>query len=132
MIWNIRHDTVREYVHAYQSGHFSVEEQAAFLKAIFSAAFWQPGLPLIIDYCALEMEKISSVNVEAVRQIITLLEDRLGSGRLALLCDDDEQFGIGRQFQSAVSMHIKRDVKVFRDQDAAIDWVTTSEPTDSV
>jgi hypothetical protein len=136
MHWNIRYDDKRGYVHAYQSGAFSTSEQSAFLNAIFSSAFWQPGTPLIIDYCSLEMENVGSGSVEVTRQQIAALGEQLGRGKLALLCDNDEKFGVGRQFEAVVEDDLECQVRVFREEEAAIDWVTeplaTSEGTASV
>jgi hypothetical protein len=126
MHWNIRNDTDSGYVHAYQSGPFSAEEQAAFLSAIFGSPFWQPGTPLIIDYCSLDMDNVGSGSVEVTRQQLAALNGQLGLGKLALLCDNDEKFGVGRQFQALVEDDLDREVRVFRDEDAAVDWVTRS------
>ena len=130
MHWNIRHDTERGYVHAYQSGSFSTDEQAAFLNAIFTSIFWQPGTPLIIDFCALDMENVGWVSVEVTRQQILGLNSQLGPGKLALLCDNDEKFGVGRQFQSMVEDDLDGEVRVFRDEDTAVEWVTNLPGTE--
>ena len=132
MHWNIRHDTERNYVHAYQSGPFSLEEQASFLNGIFTSPFWQAGTPLIIDFCSLEMNNIDNGRLEIARQLMTDLNAHMGGGRLALLCNDDEKFGVGRQFQSSVESYLDREVGVFRDEDAAVDWVTESTKAKTV
>ena len=124
MHWNIRHDTDRNYVHAYQSGQFSIREQASFLSAIFTAEFWQPGTPLVIDYCSLEMEGLDNRKLETVRYLLSILNEQLGAGRLALLCNGDEEFGVGRQLQSLAALYLDKEVAVFRKEEAAVDWVT--------
>lgn len=124
MHWNIRFDADRNYTHAYQSGKFSLKDHTSFLNAILESPFWRPGNPLVIDYCSLEMEELDYDRLEATCQIMTLLNEKLGNGRLALLCDDDERFGVGRQIQSSIAAHVEKEISVFRDEDAAIDWVT--------
>ena len=124
MEWKITHDAERNYVRAYQGGEFSLDAQATFLTAIFALPSWQSGTPLIIDYSSLEMGNIDDGMLIAARSMLRFLKDELGRGRFALLCADDEQLQVGQKFQSFVTPYLEREMSVFINEDAAIDWVT--------
>ena len=124
MNWNIRHDDSLDYVHAYQSGNYSVDEEGAFLMAIFASPFWIPGKPLVIDYSALSMDNFSYASVEMAKFQFASQSDQLGKSKVAFVCDTDDKFGVGRQLQTLVQFDLSGEVGVFRDERTAIDWVT--------
>jgi len=123
MKWNIQFDEPNGLLRAYQSGNFTSTDQASFLSDIFSSQFWHPGLPLMIDYCHLEMGNIGYSEIISSIDILIALNGTLGPGKLALLCDDDEQFGVGRQLQMIALIDLDREIAVFRSGRAAIDWL---------
>ena len=134
MNWNIRHDDSLGYVHAYQSGNYSVDEESAFLSAIFSSPFWTPGKPLIIDYSALSMDNFGYASVEMAKYQIASQNMQLGKSRLAFVCNSDEKFGVGRQLQTLVQFDLNGEIRVFRDERSAVNWVVSNnadltEPT---
>ena len=124
MQWNIRHDEERNYVHAHQSGWYTLDDEASFLNSIFSSTFWERGMPLVVDISAMEMANIDSSVITVASRMITLLSDRLGDSRFALVCDSDRQLEVGEKFKNLVSPHLNGEVKVFRDEKGAIDWAT--------
>ena len=123
MNWNIRYDDRLDYVHAYQSGNYSVCEESAFLRAIFMSPFWAPGKPLIIDYSSLSMDNFGYASIEMAKVQFASENRNLGMGKLALLCDSDEKFGVGRQLQSLIQFDLNSEICVFRDERTAVDWL---------
>ena len=128
MRWKIDLDSARGFVRAIQSETYSAAEEAKFLNEIFGSDFWRPGLSLMIDYSGLSIDNVESEDVENTSDLLCELEEHLGASRLALLCDTDDKFGVGRQFQMMVETQIKGDVRVFRDEEAAIEWLTNGRP----
>ena len=123
MHWNIFYDRALGYVRASQRGDFSTGEEGAFLDEIFEAPFWEPGLPLLIDYSSIPMEPISNRELESTSKQLSEHREQLGKSRLALLCRTDVQFGLGRQFQMISMGRIDGEMRIFRDEDAAVEWL---------
>lgn len=127
MKWKIDFDERRGFVRAVQYETYSAEEQAQFLTSIFASSFWRPGLPLMIDYCDLEIDNVASRDIENTSRLIQKLGDELGTSRLALVCDTDDKFGVGRQFATMASDRISGEINVFRDERRAIAWLTAGD-----
>jgi hypothetical protein len=124
MKWNIEFDKLYGFVRAYQSGDFSLDDQAAFLSDIVSSPHWQFGAPLMIDFCHLLVDDIFYSEVSSTSDMMTTLTAQLGPGKIALLCDDETQFGLGRQFQMIAEVSVGREIRVYRDEAAAIRFLT--------
>jgi hypothetical protein len=56
-----------------------------------------------------------------------MLKENLGPGKIALFCSDDAQFGLGRQFQMMAELGLDREIGVFRDERAAIEFLTAEQ-----
>jgi hypothetical protein len=123
MKWNIQFDEPNGFLRAYQSGNYTRADQAAFLSDIFSSTFWHTGLPLMIDYCHLDVENIGYTEIASSSEFLISLNRTLGPGKIALLCDDDEQFGVGRQLQMIALIYLDREILVYKGVRAAIDWL---------
>lgn len=124
MKWNIEFDELNGFVRAYQSGDFSLDDQAAFLSDIVSSPRWQFGTPLMIDFCHLLVDDIFYSEVSSVSHMMATLTAQLGPGKIALLCEDEAQFGLGRQFQMMAEGSVGREIRVYRDEAAAIKFLT--------
>lgn len=129
MKWNIQFDEPNGFLRAYQSGNFTSADQTSFLSDIFSSQFWHAGLPLMIDYCHLNVANIGYNEIATSSEFLIALNGKLGPGRIALLCDDDEQFGIGRQLQMISLIDLDREIAVFKRGREAIGWLTGPNDT---
>jgi len=123
MEWKIELDERGDFLRAKQWEMFSLEEQAYFLSDIFSAPDWQPGFPLLIDYTNLLIGNIDSRQMERITEFFARMRSVIGAGRIALLSQSDVQFGLGRQFQMLVDTRTDAEIGVFRDEQAAVEWL---------
>ena len=126
MHWNITHNTERKYVHAYQGGRYTLEDEVAFLDSIFNSAFWRRGMPLVVNIDSMEMDNVDDRVITIASRMVILLNNKLGNARFALVCDDDEKLAVGHKWQSSVAPHLDAEVKIFGDERAAVDWATES------
>jgi hypothetical protein len=126
MKWNIQFDDSEGFIRAYQSGEFSVTDEALFLHEVFRSPEWKFGLPLMIDFCHLNIDNMRFAQVAASSGLMVQMADQVGPGKLALLCDDEEQFGLGRQFQMLTEFNLGREIRVYRDENEAIRFLTTA------
>jgi len=127
MDWNIEFDSTHGFIRTRQSGSFSLAEEAAFLTDIFRSFHWKCGLPLLMDFSDLTVTSVGYVDVAAVGSFFSTFRTKLGPGKIALLCDDDEKFGLARQFQMLAEAEIGRQVRVFRDEAEAISYLTAEK-----
>ena len=132
MHWTIRHNTERNYVQAYQGGRYSLSDEASFLNAIFTSSFWRSGTPLVVNFSSMEMDNVDDGVVAIASRMVTLLNEQLGKGRFALVCDDNEKLKVGLQFKVLVAPNIDAEVNIFQDEDAAIDWATEPNKVKSI
>lgn len=127
MKWDIKFDKANGFIRANQSGSFCLEEQSAFLSEIVNSPDWLHGIPLLIDFCELSVENIFYNEVSSVSGQIFSLKEKLGPGKIALLCADETQFGLGRQFQIMAEIDLGREIRVYRDESSAITFLTREQ-----
>lgn len=123
MKWKIEPDE-RGFVRARQWDDFTLEDQADFLTATFAGAHWKPGLGVLFDYRGLVVSNISEGDLAAVRVIFQSARRRLESSKMALLCDSDELFEVGKHFGEMLAEKMENRWVIFRDETAAIAWLT--------
>ncbi|HEX6280091.1 MAG TPA: hypothetical protein VFZ49_08785 [Pyrinomonadaceae bacterium] len=124
MQWKVEIDESGKFVRARQWDEFSLDDQADFLTAIFTGPHWKPGLGVLFDYRGLIVGKLDEGDLTVVRTIFQSSRHRLESSKLALLCDSDELFELGKHFGEMLASKLENNVFVFRDEQAAVDWLT--------
>ena len=128
MEWKVELDESGKFVRAKQWDEFSLDDQADFLTAIFTGPHWKPGLGVLFDYRGLIMGELDEGDLAVVRTIFQSSRHRLESSKLALLCDSDELFELGKHFGEMLASKLENNVFVFRDEQAAVDWLAAKSP----
>lgn len=111
---------------AKQWDEFDLDDQAKFLSDIFSGPDWRPGLGVLFDYRGLRMTELSEGDLAAVRVMFQSARRRLAESKLALLCNSDEQFEVGKHFGEMIAEKLDNQLVIFRDEKMAIDWLTAN------
>jgi hypothetical protein len=124
MKWKVNLDNRGDFVLARQWDDFSLDDQADFLSAIFAGAHWRTGMGVLFDYRGLNLDELSEGDLAAVRVMFQSARRRLESSKIALLCDNDKLFEIGRHFGEMLAEKMDNRLVVFRDEKAAIAWLT--------
>ncbi|HKP70642.1 MAG TPA: hypothetical protein VJV05_15250 [Pyrinomonadaceae bacterium] len=127
MKWKVELDEQGRFVRARQWDVFSLDDQADFMTAIFAGTHWKTGLGVLFDYRGLIIGDMSEGDLMAVRVIFQSARRRLESSRMALLCDSDELFELGRHFGEMLAEKIDTRWVIFRDETAAIAWLTEGQ-----
>jgi len=122
--WTIQLDLAHGYIVADQWGEFTLNEQFSFLRAILLSPYWKPGMPLLIKYPRLEINNIDSSDLEEIANDLGRLIGKISASRIALVAGNDLQFGLGEGFKVLSDGHINGEVKVFRDENDAVQWLT--------
>ena len=123
MKWKVSLDEKGGFVRAKQWDEFSLDDQADFLIAIFAGDYWQPGLNVLFDYRDLDVSNLSEGDLAAVRVMFQSARKRLESSKMALLCNSDELFEVGKHFGEMLAEKMDTRLVVFRDENAAIAWL---------
>ena len=124
MQWKVELDESGKFVRARQWDEFSLDDQVTFLAEIFAGDHWQPGLGVLFDYRGLKISTLDEGDLAVVRTVFQSARRRLESSKMALLCDSDELFELGRHFGELLASKLENRLVVFRDEDAAIQWLT--------
>ncbi|MEO8041070.1 MAG: hypothetical protein ABI646_00550 [Acidobacteriota bacterium] len=124
MKWRVEMDEAGRFVHAWEWDEFSLDDQAQFLSDIFTGPHWRPGLGVLIDYRGLKVTELTEADLSAIRVIFQSARKRLAESKLALMCDTDDLFELGTHFKELLASKLENRVVVFRDENAAIDWLS--------
>ena len=124
MEWKVELDEGGRFVRAWEWDEFSLDDQAQFLSDIFTGPHWKPGLGVLIDYRGLKVTTLEEADLSAIRVMFQSARRRLAESKIALLCDTDELFQLGTHFGELLASKLENRVVVFRDEKAAVDWLT--------
>ena len=123
MQWKVEFDEARRFVRAKQWDEFSLDDQAKFLSDIFKDSKWQAGLGVLFDYRGLKVSNLDMGDLNTVAVIFQSARKKLVDSKMALLCDSDELFEVGREFAVLLAPRVENQVVIFRDETAAINWL---------
>ena len=123
MQWKGEFDEARRFVRAKQWDEFSLDDQAMFLSDIFADPRWHAGLGVLFDYRGLDVSTLDMGDLNTVAVIFQSARKKLVDSKMALLCDSDELFEIGREFGVLLAPRVETQVVIFRDETAALNWL---------
>lgn len=86
------------------------------------------GMPSLYD---LRSASMALINSEELHRILThgvAVADRRGYHRTAILAPADISFGVSRMYE-AIGERPDLDLRVFREEEAALDWLRSDSPT---
>jgi hypothetical protein len=129
MQWKVEFDDARGFVRARQWDEFSLDDQAKFLSDIFAAPDWHAGMGVLFDYRGLKVATLDTADLNTVSVIFQSARRRLAHSKMALLCDSDELFEVGRAFGELLAPKLENQVVIFRDENAAMNWLTARSKT---
>ena len=124
MQWKVEFDESHGFVRAKQWDEFSLDDQAKFLSDIFVNPRWHAGLGVLFDYRGLKVSSLDMGDLTTVAVIFQSARRKLEDSRLALLCDSDELFEVGREFGVLLAPKLENQLVIFRSEDAALNWLT--------
>lgn len=124
MQWKVEFDEARRFVRAKQWDEFSLDDQAKFLSDIFADPRWSAGLGVLFDYRGLKTSNLDMGDLNTVAVIFQSARRKLADSKMALLCDSDELFEVGREFGVLLAPRVENQVVIFRDEDAAMNWLS--------
>jgi hypothetical protein len=124
MQWKVEFDEVRDFVRARQWDEFTLDDEAKFLSDIFANPHWRAGMGVLFDYRGLNIESLDTADLNTITVIFQSARRRLVDSKIALLCDSDPLFEVGREFGVLLAPRLENQVVIFRNEDMAINWLT--------
>jgi hypothetical protein len=107
-------------------GQTSVDEQRQCLSDIVNHPDWSPDFDVLVDVRELAAPGFGYPQVRAIAQYARRLNERLGTGRHALVGDTDLLYGYCRMGEQ-LCFACPRELTVFRDMSEAELWLGIGE-----
>ena len=98
------------------------------VEELFAHEEFEEGIAFYHDYRELSVGDLSIKEVKSIANMVISHKSKFGKGKWALLVRDDLNFGMGRMWEVFVTYGADIDVKIFRNEDEAINWVTARKP----
>jgi hypothetical protein len=125
MHWTISFVERLGYLQISVGGKVSLSEIDALNAEIISNPNWHSGMGLLFDSSNVEHRSEESRQMTAVAETVAKVNNEFGKSKIAMFVKTEHQFGLARQYQILSESRSPSQVGVFRDMDAAIDWLVT-------
>jgi len=125
MEFNIVIDEIDNYAQVITSGHIDVNGIAGTLKAVVGDEAWNPGMDLVVDYSDSSTVDLNSEMVREISHLVKAENNKLGSGKMAIVMTTDLDYGYARMFQLLTEDYIDKEINVYRDSESALKWISS-------
>lgn len=128
MNWTIRWLNSAEYFRVSLSGTFSLADVAAAGTEIAEESNLHNGDSILINDTKMNMSGVHGSDIKGMSNMMGHLNAKVGHSKVAVVGCSDLQYGLARQFQTLCSSQSTADVRAFRYEPAAIEWLTDGLP----
>ena len=112
------------------TGELSLEDVMQGMVTLFTSPKFRPDMAILVDISDGSAKTLSQEDIDEFVNLTRAMGDKRGSGRSAILAAKDLDYGIGRIIQALLD-DTTRALRVFRDRQAAIDWLLQTNDTTS-
>ncbi len=123
MTFEVNFDQLPEYVYIQTRGKASVSGFDKLLTAIVDSPKWTTGSKQLVDHRNLILNRLTSDDIRAIRDIVKKYSEKLGSGRCAFVMKDTLGFGFARMYELLGGNDLHNEVAVFYSIDEAVEWL---------
>jgi hypothetical protein len=124
MNWTIEYVEDQQYVRVSLSGKFSPEHHRFMIEDVLARDFWRPGLNVLFDNRNLDFGVTSVEIMRLASQNQIKHNDRIGSGKVALLMKSLSDYARGRQYEILAEGKALTKVRTFRNEKEALRWLS--------
>ena len=121
MQWTITDEG--EYVLITIVGRFNHPPHERLVADLASRPFWRPGRRILYDNRNLDLDGAKLETMARAADIHVDMKESFGNSRTAVLMGSPASFGVGRQFEALVDQRMDTVVRIFLDEDEAVDWL---------
>jgi hypothetical protein len=94
-----------------------------FIDTIVDDARFRPGMPVLIDHSRLDMEALTTADMQAVADAVLHRNAKIGRSLVAIVTPASVAYGLTRQFTAFADLADIR-VRIFGSRAEADDWLT--------
>ena len=124
MHWTVERDREHGFLVVRTAGKFDPARHREMVEDIVSQAFWRPGTDVLFDHRQLDFGDSGIEQMRAAESNHAAYDQRIGAGRAALLMGGMASFGLGRQFTLLAEDAVSARMRVFTDEQAAVQWLS--------
>ena len=107
-------------------GEGTEEGMMAFMNEIVDNPSWRPGKSILLDHRRLSVKNIQFRGIETMSEHFVTIGDALGNGKIALVMNEDIDFGIARAWEMITVDQVDMKISVFRSIHEATSWLLDS------
>ena len=126
MQWQVERDSEHGFLVVRTSGRFDTASHRRMIEDIVTQTFWRPGTDVLFDHRAIDFGDSGIEQMRAAESNHAAFDERIGDGRAAILMDGAASFGLGRQFTLLAEDEVAAHMRVFTDEEAAVQWLMRS------
>lgn len=112
-----------EYVYIQTDGAASVDGFDELLTEIVNSPNWKTGTKQLIDHRKLKAQKLTSADLNRIKDIVIKNSEKLGNGNCAFVIKDDLGFGLIRMYELLGGDEIHQEIAIFYNIDDAVEWL---------
>lgn len=124
MNWTAEYREDKHFVSIKTAGTFSIDDHIRMIEDIVTREFWKPGTDIFFDHRNMQFGK---TDIELMRQASAnhkKYDKLIGDGRAAILMKSMTDFGRGRQFELLSADKISAKLRIFLEEEKAVDWLS--------
>lgn len=123
MDWKIEHIENENYIKITLIGLFTIADHNEFFTKLLSSDFWKPGTNLLFNGRNLDFTSLNSTLIRGISDYFQSISEQLGKNKIALLASSSLGYGFGRQFQMLSENKVQSEIRVFRVEREAAEWL---------
>ena len=104
------------------SGPATAAGLIAFVTDLVADARFRPGMAILVDHSDLDARPLTGADIRAMADVVTRLDERIGTSRVAILVPNPLTFGYARMYElhaAETQLHSR----VFYSRDDALKWL---------
>ncbi len=123
MEWTVEFEAHPRHVRVTTRGIFLVVDHLRMIEDILGRPFWAPDTAVLFDHRQLDMSGATYATMEAASRNHLQHDDRIGSGKAAVVMASAADFGSARQFEMLVDGQVAANLRVFLSPTEAMRWL---------
>ena len=116
-----------DYLELTVSGTADTRDWDPMLQSIVHHPDWRRGLSLLADFCRMDCTEVTPGDVLKATYLTIKMTRQLGQGRVAILVNDDLNFGLARMFLGHAEDKLTGTYGLFRERNLALAWLATGD-----
>ncbi len=123
MDWSIEFVENKHYVKATLTGNFNPGDHLRMIEDILSRKYWKSGMNVLLDSRQVSYLNASIDDMREAGNNMKRFDEQIGTGKAAILMGTAVSFGKGRQFEILADEKSSANIRVFLDENQAIEWL---------